>query len=131
MFQYQTYPFKKPPELSGKKPKTYDVTIVGGGPVGLTMALALAKQGVEVVLLDDNNQVSVGSRAICFSKRTLEIFDKLGVAKPMIEKGVQWNVGRIFFREDEIDRFDLSPEKVSKYPAFINLQQYYVEQKIV
>jgi 3-(3-hydroxy-phenyl)propionate hydroxylase len=127
MFQYQTYPFKKPPELSGEKPKTYDVVVVGGGPVGLTLALSLAKQGVEVVLLDDNNQVSVGSRAICFSKRSLEIFDKLGVAKPMIEKGVQWNVGRIFFKDEEIDRFDLSPEKVSKYPAFINLQQYLIE----
>ena len=130
-FQYQTYPFKKPPELCGSKPKIYDVVIVGAGPVGLTMALALAKQGVKCVLLDDSNQVSVGSRAICFSKQSLEIFDKLCVAKPMIEKGVQWNVGRIFFREKEIDRFDLSPEKLSKYPAFINLQQYYVEHFLI
>ena len=95
------------------------------------MALSLAKQGIETLLLDENNQVSEGSRAICFAKRSLEIFDKLGVAKPMIEKGVQWNVGRIFFKEDEIDCFDLSPEKVSKYPAFINLQQYYVEQYLI
>jgi 3-(3-hydroxy-phenyl)propionate hydroxylase len=131
MFNYQTYPFKKPPELRGEIDKIYDVTIVGGGPVGLTLALTLAKQGIEVVLLDDNNQVSVGSRAICFSKKSLEIFDKLGIAKPMIEKGVQWNVGRIFFKEDEIDRFDLSPNKVSKYPSFINLQQYYVEQYLI
>ena len=131
MFQYQTYSFKKPPELSGKKTTIYDVVVIGGGPVGFTLALSLAKQGIETLLLDENNQVSEGSRAICFSKRSLEIFDKLGVAKPMIEKGVQWNVGRIFFKEDEIDRFDLSPEKVSKYPAFINLQQYYVEQYLI
>jgi 3-(3-hydroxy-phenyl)propionate hydroxylase len=131
MFNYKTYPFKKPPELNGVIEKTYDVTIVGGGPVGLTLALSLAKQGIEVVLLDDSNQVSEGSRAICFAKKTLEIFDKLGVAKPMIEKGVQWNVGRIFYKEKEIDRFDLSPEKLSKYPAFINLQQYYVEHFLI
>jgi 3-(3-hydroxy-phenyl)propionate hydroxylase len=131
MFQYQTYPFVKPLELSDDNSKIYDVSIVGAGPVGLTLALSLAKQGIKVVLLDDSNQVSVGSRAICFAKRSLEIFDKLGVAKPMIEKGVQWNVGRIFFKEQEIDRFDLSPEKLSKYPAFINLQQYYVEHFLI
>jgi 3-(3-hydroxy-phenyl)propionate hydroxylase len=131
MFKYQTYPFVKPPELSNGNSKVYDVSIVGGGPVGLTLALSLAKQGVKVLLLDDNNQVSVGSRAICFAKKSLEIFDKLGVAKPMIEKGVQWNVGRIFFKDQEIDRFDLSPEKLSKYPAFINLQQYYVEHFLI
>jgi 3-(3-hydroxy-phenyl)propionate hydroxylase len=128
MFQYQTEPFKKPPELNGEKSKTYDIVIVGGGPVGLTMALSLAKQGIKVVLLERSNQMGVGSRAICFAKRSLEIFDKLGVVQPMLAKGIQWNVGRVFFREKEIDRFDLSPEKQSKYPAFINLQQYYVEQ---
>ena len=131
MFKYQTYPFVKPPELNNGNSKIYDVSIVGGGPVGLTLALSLAKQGIEVLLLDDGNQVSVGSRAICFAKRSLEIFDKLGIAKPMIEKGVQWNVGRIFFKDQEIDRFDLSPEKLSKYPAFINLQQYYVEHFLI
>lgn len=131
MFKYQTYPFVKPPELSNVSARTYDISIVGGGPVGLTLALSLAKQGIEVLLLDDGNQVSIGSRAICFAKRSFEIFDKLGVAKPMIEKGVQWNVGRIFFKEQEIDRFDLSPDNLSKYPAFINLQQYYVEHFLI
>ncbi len=130
-FQYKTYPFQTPPELRGETSTIHDVVIVGAGPVGLTLALSLAQQGINVILLDDNNQVGVGSRAICFAKRTLEIFDKLGVAKPMIEKGVQWNVGRIFFQEKEIDRFDLSPEKLSKYPAFINLQQYYIEQYLI
>jgi 3-(3-hydroxy-phenyl)propionate hydroxylase len=106
----------------------YEVAIVGAGPVGLTLAIALAKMGVRVVLLDAHGKVSEGSRAICFSKRSLEIFDKLGVAGPMIAKGVKWNVGRIFYKDREIDSFNLSPEHYSKYPAFINLQQYYVEQ---
>lgn len=131
MYQYQTYPFTVPFELANSSTKAHNVVIVGAGPVGLTLALALAKQGVAVVVLDESNQVSEGSRAICFAKRSLEIFDKLGVAKPMLEKGVKWDVGRIFFKEDEIDRFDLSPEKYSKYPAFINLQQYYVEHFLI
>jgi 3-(3-hydroxy-phenyl)propionate hydroxylase len=131
MFQYQTYPFSTPKELNSSEQKTHPVVIVGAGPVGLSLALALAKQGISVVILDESNQVSEGSRAICFAKKSLEIFDKLGVADRMINKGVKWDVGRIFFKEDEIDRFDLSPEKHSKYPAFINLQQYYVEQYLI
>jgi 3-(3-hydroxy-phenyl)propionate hydroxylase len=131
MFQYQTYPFSMPPELTSSETKSHQVIIVGAGPVGLTLALSLAKQGISVVVLDESNQVSEGSRAICFAKRSLEIFDKLGVADKMINKGVKWDVGRIFFKEEEIDRFDLSPEKHSKYPAFINLQQYYVEQYLI
>ena len=131
MFQYQTYPFSTPPELTISETKSHQVIIVGAGPVGLTLALSLAKQGISVVVLDESNQVSEGSRAICFAKRSLEIFDKLGVADKMINKGVKWDVGRIFFKEEEIDRFDLSPEKHSKYPAFINLQQYYVEQYLI
>lgn len=131
MYRYQTYPFTIPPELADASLNAQKVVIVGAGPVGLTLALALAKQEIAVVVLDESNQVSEGSRAICFAKRSLEIFDKLGVAKPMLEKGVKWDVGRIFFKEDEIDRFDLSPEKHSKYPAFINLQQYYVEHFLI
>lgn len=130
-FQYQSYPFVAPPELGGETDFVHDVVVIGAGPVGLTMALALAKQGIKALLLDDNNQVSVGSRAICFSKRSLEVFDKLGVAQVMLAKGVCWNVGRIFFRDKEIDRFDLLPSKSSKYPAFINLQQYYIEQYLI
>lgn len=130
-FQYQSYPFVAPPEIGSKTNFIHDVVVVGAGPVGLTMALALAKQGIKALLLDDNNQVSVGSRAICFSKRSLEIFDKLDVAQAMLAKGVRWNVGRIFFRDKEIDRFDLLPNKNAKYPAFINLQQYYLEQFLI
>ena len=131
MFIHHLYPFQRPKELDKPSEHIYDVVVVGAGPVGLTMTLALARQGVAVLLLDDNNRVCDGSRALCFSKRSLEIFDKLGVAKPMIEKGVRWNVGRIFFHQKEIDCFDLTPDQRSKYPAFINLQQYYVEDYLI
>ncbi|MDB5821183.1 MAG: putativev FAD-dependent monooxygenase, partial [Rhizobacter sp.] len=71
--------------------------------------------------------LSSGSRAICFAKRTLEIFDRLGCGDRMVDKGVSWNVGRLFFRDEEIYHFDLLAEAGHSRPAFINLQQYYVE----
>ena len=107
------------------------ITIAGGGLTGLTLALLLAKKGVKVLLLDEKNEIGKGSKAICFSRRTLEIFDKLGVVKPIYEQGVQWNTGRIFFKNQEIHSFDLLPDKYAKYPAFVNISQYEVEKILV
>jgi 3-(3-hydroxy-phenyl)propionate hydroxylase len=119
--------FLPPPGAEPRVP----VAIVGAGPVGLTMALDLAWRGVPSVLVDDNNTVATGSRAICWAKRTLEIFDRLGVAAPMVERGVTWKVGRVHHRDREIFSFDLLPEPGHKLPAFINLQQYAVEEQLI
>jgi 3-(3-hydroxy-phenyl)propionate hydroxylase len=107
------------------------VVVVGGGLVGLTLALDLARQGIAVRLIDDDDTVSVGSRAICFSKRTLEIYDRLGLGGMFLEKGITWNRGKVFFRDRLIYTFDLLPEGGHHYPAFVNLQQYYAEAWLV
>ena len=111
--------------------QAYEVVIAGGGLVGLTLALDLAQRGVSVVVLHENNTVSTGSRAICFAKRTLEIFARLGLGPCMLAKGITWNTGRVFAGKRELFRFDLLPEDTHEYPAFINLQQYYAEQWLV
>ncbi|NIC06373.1 FAD-dependent oxidoreductase [Billgrantia bachuensis] len=125
------YPYRRPSELDRGDVRHCPVVIVGAGPTGLAMAIDLAQQGVESVVLDDNNTVSVGSRAICFAKRTLEILDRLGCAQPMVDKGVTWQRGRVFFQEREVYDFDLLPEEGHRMPAFINLQQYYFEEYLV
>lgn len=131
-YEYKPFDYVTPPELSGKgAPSRYPVAIIGAGPIGLAMAIDLALKDVPTVVLDDNDVVSVGSRAICWSKRTLEIFDRLGVGKRMLDKGITWKVGRLFHGSKEVYNFDLLPEDGHTYPAFINLQQYYVEQYLV
>lgn len=130
-YEYAPFDYVTPPELSGGTHITYPVAIIGAGPIGLSMAIDLAMKGIRSVVLDDNNVVSVGSRAICWAKRSLEIFDRLGVGKRMLGKGVTWKVGRLFHGKDEVYSFDLLPEEGHTYPAFINLQQYYVEQYLV
>ncbi|MFC3052578.1 FAD-dependent oxidoreductase [Kordiimonas pumila] len=106
------------------------VVIVGAGPVGLAAALDLAQRGHKVLVLTLFDFIAAGSKAICFSKRSLDIFDRLGVGDKMVEKGVIWNVGKVFWgdRADAIYQFDLLPVKDQKRPAFINIQQYYVEE---
>ena len=123
--------YHTPPEIRGRKGVQHPVVIVGAGPVGLAAAIDLALHGVRCIVLDDNDRVSAGSRAICWAKRTLEIFDRLGVGERMVAKGVTWQVGRVYHRDEEIYSFDLLPERGHKMPAFINLQQYYVEHYLV
>jgi 3-(3-hydroxy-phenyl)propionate hydroxylase len=130
-YTYAPFTYRTAPELRGEAVGNYPVVIIGAGPVGLAAAIDFALHGVKVVVLDDNDMVSVGSRAISWAKRTLEIFDRLGVGQRMIEKGVTWKVGRLFHREKEVYAFDLLPESGHRMPAFINLQQYYVEQFLV
>ncbi|HEY9278563.1 MAG TPA: FAD-dependent oxidoreductase [Eoetvoesiella sp.] len=105
----------------------HTVAIVGAGPVGLTMAIDLAAHGTKVVVIDDDYRLSTGSKAICFAKHTLDIWDRLGAGKKMVDKGISWHVGRIFFKNEEVWRFDLLPEPGHRRPAFVNLQQYYCE----
>lgn len=109
----------------------HPVVIVGGGPVGMATALDLGLKGTPVLVLDDHEGVGQGSRAICFAKRTLEICDRLGAGDAMVNKGVIWNVGKVFHDEDRVFEFNLQPEQGHKKPAFINLQQPYFEKYLV
>lgn len=129
-YEYTPFEYITPKGVSAKEAR-HPVAIIGAGPIGLAMAIDLALKGVPSVVLDDNNVVSVGSRAICWAKRTLEIFDRLGIGEKMLSKGVVWKIGRLFHGKDEVYNFDLLPEEGHKYPAFINLQQYYVEEYLV
>jgi 3-(3-hydroxy-phenyl)propionate hydroxylase len=109
----------------------HPVIVIGAGPVGLSLAIDLAQRGQRVVLLDDADRIGEGSRAICFSKRSLEYWDRLGVAGRMVDKGVVWSVGRIFHGASLLYQFNLLPEQGHKMPAFINLQQFYAEAYLV
>jgi len=126
-FQARTFDYVPHADQRAAAPVRRPVVIAGAGPVGLALAIDLAQRGISVTVLDNDNRLSTGSRAICFAKRTLEIFDRLGCGDRMAAKGVSWNVGKVFLRDELVYRFDLLPEAGHERPAFVNLQQYYVE----
>jgi 3-(3-hydroxy-phenyl)propionate hydroxylase len=125
---FTLYPYARSPDQDASTPAHHTVIVVGGGPIGLATALDLGRRGVPVLLLDDHEGVGAGSRAICFAKRTLEICDRLGAAGPMMDKGVVWNVGKVFHDDRLLYEFNLLPEDGHAFPAFINLQQPYFEK---
>lgn len=124
-------PYQRHADQDAAVAVSHPVVIVGAGPVGLSLAIDLAQRGQRVVVLDNDCKLSTGSRAICFSKRTLEIWDRLGVGQPMVDKGVSWNLGKVFAKDQSLYQFDLLPEAGHERPAFINLQQYYAEAYLV
>jgi 3-(3-hydroxy-phenyl)propionate hydroxylase len=131
------YPFVEPEEVRTGEPSHHPVVIVGAGLAGLTMACSLARHGIAAVLLDEDNTVGVkgaSSRGICYTQKSLEIFQRLGVYEPIAAKGVQWSVGRTFAGDDEVYSFDLRQQSgynLSCQPPFINIQQFYIEAFLV
>ncbi|MGV3682106.1 MAG: FAD-dependent oxidoreductase [Acidovorax sp.] len=125
------FAYQRSPDQDAAHPVQHPVVVVGAGPVGLSLAIDLAQRGQRVVVLDNDCKLSTGSRAICFAKRTLEIWDRLGVGQRMVDKGVSWNVGKVFFHDAPLYEFNLLPEEGHERPAFINLQQYYAEAYLV
>jgi 3-(3-hydroxy-phenyl)propionate hydroxylase len=125
-YEYRHYPYRRPPELDAKGARR-PVVIVGAGMAGPTLALSLAARGVPSLVLDEDDTVSLGSRSICQAKHSLEIWDRFGIAQRMVDKGITWEQGEVYLRDSAIFRFNLQPEPGHKFPAFVNLQQYYVE----
>ena len=126
-----TYPYRSPDDLRASPPQRRPLIVVGAGPVGLAAAIDARLQGLEVLVFDDDKTVSVGSRAVCYAKRALEVLDRLGVGAPACDKGVSWNVGRTFVEEEEVYQFNLVPEPGHKRPGMINLQQYHLEEMMI
>ncbi len=127
-YQYRLFDYRRPADLDAGHARRYPIVVVGAGPVGVAAAIDCRLKGLPVVLLDDDNTVSFGSRGVCYAKRTLEVLDRLGCGDRVAAKGVSWNVGRTFFRGKEIYRFDLVAEPDHKRPGMMNLQQYYIEE---
>jgi 3-(3-hydroxy-phenyl)propionate hydroxylase len=108
------------------------VAVVGAGPVGITLAGRLAQHGVRVVLLEQQpNHAGEGSKAICMQRETLEIWERLGIGQAVADRGVQWNVGRTYFRGRELFAIRLPSSEADHFPAFVNISQTEVEDKLL
>ncbi|MBL8345245.1 MAG: FAD-dependent oxidoreductase [Rubrivivax sp.] len=154
-YTYPRYEYRKPPEIGQARApvRRVPLVVVGAGPVGLAAALDSAQRGLPAIVLDEDNTVSIGSRGVCYAKRAIEIFDRLGrggdasggkeggkdggtggnagLGQRIVDKGVTWNVGRTFHGEREVFSFNLLPESGHRRPGMVNLQQYWLEQYLV
>jgi 3-(3-hydroxy-phenyl)propionate hydroxylase len=130
-FQYRHYPSALPLLCEGVDAKRHRVVIVGAGAVGLCLALGLARQGVASVLIEADDTVCVGSRAICISRRSLEVLAQLGLAREFLDLGLAWTGGRSYYRDREVFRLQMPHDENQRFPPMINLQQCFAEQFLV
>jgi len=132
---FRNYPFvperhaaQLPALVRGVDRQRHSVAIVGGGIAGFACALALASYGVRSVVLEADDTVCVGSRAICISRRSMEILARCGALKAFLAKGLPWTGGRSFFRNAEVLHFSMPHDGNQRLPPMMNLQQYYIEK---
>lgn len=129
-FDYPRYPFVAPPEMRGEQER-HKVAIVGGGPVGLACALELARFGVASVVIEDDDTVADGSRAVCVARRSMDILQQLGVADRFADKGLPWTGGRSFYRDRVVFELSMPHGDDERFGPMLNLQQCYMELYLV
>ena len=109
-------------------PERVPVLIAGGGPVGMTLAALLARYGIASLIVELDAGYCAGSRAICMSRRSQEIFAWVGADKPLLEKGLSWVRGRSYFRDQEVLHFQMPSEPTQRFAPMVNIQQFYAEE---
>lgn len=104
------------------------VLIVGSGPAGMVTALELARHGVPSVMCTAERQLSQGSRAIVFTRRSLEILQQVGVAQRLTEHGLPWRFGNSFYRGQRVFRMEAPHDPDDRFYPMLNIQQQYLEE---
>jgi 3-(3-hydroxy-phenyl)propionate hydroxylase len=125
-YNYQVFK----PWLSSQNPPQpkHKVVIVGAGPAGMVTALELARHGVSSVLLSAELQFSQGSRAIVFTRRSMEILQQVGVAHRVTENGLPWRCGNSIYRGQKVFRMETPHDPDDRFFPMINIQQQYLEE---
>jgi 2-polyprenyl-6-methoxyphenol hydroxylase-like FAD-dependent oxidoreductase len=101
------------------------ILIVGAGPVGLTLAAELARHGVRARIAEKRDQPLPYCRAIGVTPRTLEVWDDMGIVRPMIDAGV-WITGVRSIVNGESQ--DLCPDLSDLPYGMLGLPQYETER---
>jgi 2-polyprenyl-6-methoxyphenol hydroxylase-like FAD-dependent oxidoreductase len=96
--------------------------IAGAGPVGLTAALLLARQGIETRIIDKAPSPAATSRALAVNPRTLELLEESGITAEMLARGLK--IQTVQMRQNGKTAALLSLTRLKhRYPFMLALSQ--------
>ncbi len=106
------------------------VLVVGAGPTGLTAACLLRELGVSALVVDTRAGTTTRSKALVLQARTLELFEKIGIADAAVEHGepLRWMMPVV--RGKVRGRVDISQlgTGLTRYPYLLSLEQSRTEE---
>lgn len=129
-FEWRQHAFERPPEMGGSATR-HPVAIVGGGPVGLALALNLALHGIRSVVVEAKDMVSDGSRAVAMNRRTMQILDRIGVGARVLELAETWDRNTTYYGNDLVYEMALPHPVTERHAPMTNLQQCWMEEIMV
>ena len=104
-----------------------DVLIVGAGPTGLTLAIELHRLGLSTRLIDKAPHGAKWSQALVVQARTLEQWERYGIADTAVAHGRKVRVGRLISHGETV--VELHLDRIpGKYPFLLFYPQCESEQ---
>jgi pentachlorophenol monooxygenase len=111
----------------GSRRNEVDVLVAGAGPVGLTVAAELRRQGVDCRVVDRLESAPQYAKAVGVQPRTLEIWEDMGMVRAVLDAAIEMRGQLVFVNGSETARMELSlPPEVPF--AFMALPQYETER---
>lgn len=128
-FDHQIYPYFHSHTDTHSDKKT--VTVVGAGPIGMATAIMLAKYDVNVILFSAEQQLCEGSRALVYTKRSMEILNFADTAEAVMQKALSWTHGNSIYKGQTVFRMSHEVNDNDQFPPLNNLQQNYLEDYLL